>query len=140
MVEPLSFIAFWKRLPIELCSLKKRKRSHHIGTGKSERIFDRPVDVGLSCKMDNTIYLLVLHQFVKCIEVADIHLYELVVRPILDILEVGEVTCIGLLIQIDNLIIRILIYEQPNYVAADKSCATGDNYILHSKNLYYLNS
>ena len=77
--------------------------------------------------MYDTIYLLVLHQLVECIEIADIHLHELIVGLILSFLESTQIARRGYLIQIDNLIIRILIYEKSNYVATDKTRATGDN-------------
>ena len=65
----------------------------------------------LGCKVDDAVDLLVLHQLIEGIEVADVHLDELVVRLVLHILEVGKVTSVGKLVNVDNLVIRIFIYE-----------------------------
>ena len=62
--------------------------------------------------MDNTINLLILHQLVECIEVADVHLHELVVGVILNVSEVSEITCISKSIEVDDLILRIFVYEK----------------------------
>ena len=81
--------------------------------------------------MDDTINLLVLHQLVESIEIADIHAYELVVCFVLNIFEVSEVACINEFIQVDNVVFRVLVHEQTNYMAADETNTTGDNYIFH---------
>jgi hypothetical protein len=51
--------------------------------------------MALGSKVDNTVNLLVLHQLIKSLKVADIHLNELVVWLILDVFEVGKVPSIG---------------------------------------------
>ena len=35
---------------------------------------------------DDAVYLLLLHQLVECVEVADVHLHKLIVRFVLDVL------------------------------------------------------
>ena len=64
-----------------------------------------------SCQMDDTIYLLILHQLIEGIEVADVHLHELVVRLVLDVLKVSQVASVCELIEIDDVVLRILVYE-----------------------------
>ena len=128
MVEHLAFIALRQAFPIQLGGLKQAQSSHHIGTGKSERVFNAPVNVGLGCKVDNPVDLLVLHQFIDTFEVADVHLDKLVVRLVLYVLEIGKIACVGELVQIDNPVVRILIHEKPYYVGADKACPSGDYY------------
>lgn len=34
-------------------------------------------------------------------------------------------------IQVDNVVFRVLVHEQTNYMAADETNTTGDNYIFH---------
>ena len=58
---------------------------------------------------------------------------ELVVRLALDILEVREVARIRKLVEIDNLVFRVLVHEQANHVAPDKARTAGDYDILHIK-------
>ena len=42
--------------------------------------------MALGSKMDDAVDMLVLHQLVDCVEVADVHLYELVVGLVLNVL------------------------------------------------------
>ena len=49
----------------------------------------------LSSKVDDAIDLLVLHQLIKGIEVADVHLDKLVIGTVLDILQIGQITGIS---------------------------------------------
>ena len=88
--------------------------------------------MALGCKVDNTIDLLILHQLIERLEVADIHLDELVVRLILNILQIGKVTGIGKLVKVDNVVLRIFIDKQTHNVAANKACTACDNDIFHS--------
>ncbi len=55
----------------------------------------------LSSKVYDAINLLILHQLIESVEVADVHLHELIVRLILYVLEVCKVTCIGLACKLD---------------------------------------
>ena len=89
VIEALALILLRQRLPIEFRSLQQRQRTHHVGLGKGEGIFDGTVHVTLCSEVDDAINLLVLHQLVEGIEVADIHLHELVVGFVLDVLEVS---------------------------------------------------
>ena len=89
-------------------------------------------------QMDDTINLLLLHQLVESIKVADIHLHELVIRPILNVLEISQITSVSQLIQVDYVIFWVFINEQAHYMASDKACATCDYYILHNIVLIYL--
>ena len=132
MVEALAFVLFWQALPVCFGSLKQRERSHHIGLRKSKRIFDAAVNMTLCCKVDDAIYLLILHEFEDTVEIANIHLHELVVRLILNILEVRKITCIRQLIQVDNLIVWIFVHKQPYNMASDKSGSTGYYDSFHS--------
>ena len=82
-----------------------------------------------SCQMDDAIDLLILHQLVERVEVADVHLHELVVGLILNILEVSEVACISELVEIDDIVLRVLIYEEAYYMRADKASTACDYYV-----------
>ena len=76
--------------------------------------------------MDHTVHLLFLHEGQDTFKVADIHLDEPVIGPVLDVLEVGKVARISKLIQVDDPVIRVFIHEQPYDVAADETGAAGD--------------
>ena len=80
----------------------------------------------LRCKMNDSVYLLVLHELIESLEVADVHLHELIVRPVLDILQIGKITGISKLVDIDYLIIRIFIHEKTYDMASDEAGSAGD--------------
>ena len=77
--------------------------------------------------MDDTVYVFILHQLVEGFEVADVHLDKLVVRLALDVFQIGQVSGIGQLIQIDDVVFRVFVYKQTDYMTTDESCSTGDN-------------
>ena len=66
---------------------------------------------GEKLKEDDAIDLVVGHEFVHCIKVADVGLYEGVVFFVFNVLEVGQVSCIGQLVQVDDIIFRVLVYK-----------------------------
>ena len=80
-----------------------------------------------SRQMDDAVNLLILHQLVERIEVADVHLHKLIVRFVLHILQVGEVARISQLVQIDDFVLGILVHEKANYVAANEASTTRDD-------------
>ena len=88
----------------------------------------------LGSEVDNAVDLLVLHQLVEGVEVADVHLHKLVVGLVLDVLQVSQITRISQLVQINDVILRILVHKQAHHVASNKACATSNNdcsFILH---------
>ena len=86
----------------------------------------------LGSQMDDTINLFILHQFIECIKVADIHLHELIVWCILNILEISQITCIGQFIQIDDMIFWILVHEKAHHMTSNEACTTGNDNVLHT--------
>ena len=127
VIEELALVLLRQTLPIGLGSLQERQRTHHVGLGKRKRVLDRAVYVTLSSQVDDAVDLLVLHQLQEGVEVADVHLYKLVVGLVLDVLQVGEVARIRQLVQIDDVILRILVHKQAHHVASNKACATSNN-------------
>ena len=81
--------------------------------------------------MNDTVNLLFLHQLIKCIEIADVHLYKLIVGLVLHIFEIGKIASIGKLVQIDDVIFGILVYEKAYYMASNKACTASDNDVSH---------
>ena len=83
--------------------------------------------MALGRQMDDAIHVLLLHQLEHPLEVADIHLHKAVVGPVLNVLEVGQVPRIGELVQVNDLILRVLVHKQAHHMAADKPGTAGDN-------------
>ena len=63
------------------------------------------------------------------VKVGDICLDEGIVRFILDILEVGKVTGIRQLVEVDDMIVGIFVDEKAYYMTADKTGTAGDEYV-----------
>ena len=131
MVETLALVSLGKAFPIEFGGLEEGERAHHVGAGKSKGIFDRTVDVALGGKVDNALYLVLLHEGVEGVEVADVHLDKRIVGLVLDVLEVGEVARVGEFVETDDMVVGILVDEKSNDVAADKTGTTGDDDGFH---------
>ena len=114
-----------KRFPAEACGLKEGEGAHYVGLGKCERILDGTVHVGLGCKMYDAVYFFIFHKLADGFKVADVKPYELVVRFILDILKIGKVTGVSKFIDIYYAIVRVLVYQQPYYVATYEAGSAG---------------
>jgi hypothetical protein len=133
MIEAFTLPFLRQALPVELSGLKKRKSTHHIGLREGERILYRAVDMGLGCKMDDAVDMLVADEFVYSVEIADIGLDKLVVGLAFDIFEIGKVARIGKLVEIDYLVFGILIDKKPDYMASYESGSAGyDNCSFHN--------
>ena len=88
--------------------------------------------MALRCQVDDAIDVLILHQLIEGIEVADIHLHELVVGLVLNVREVGEITCVRLLVEVDDVILWIFIHEKAYNMRADEaSTSCDDNISFH---------
>ena len=60
--------------------------------------------------------------------VADVRLYESVVRGVLDVREIGQIARIGQLVEVDDAVSGVLVYEQAHYMASDEAGAARDQY------------
>ena len=114
MVEALALILLRQRLPVEFCSLQQTQSTHHVSLGKGKRVLDTSVHMTLCCQVDNAVHLLVLHQLIEGVEVADVHLHEFVVGFVFDVLQVCEVSRIRQFVEVNDVILGILVHEQAN--------------------------
>ena len=78
----------------------------------------------LCCKVDDSVDLILLHQLQDGVEVAYVSLYEDVVWLVFNILEVGQVSGISQLVDIDDAIVRIFVYEKTHYMTSYEACAS----------------
>ena len=131
VVKALAFVLFRETFPIEFRGLEQAQSSHDVRLGKRERILDGAVHVAFGGQVNDAVDLFVLHELVERVKVADVHLHELVVRLVLDILEVREVARIGKLIEVDNLVFRVLVHEQAHHVAPNEACTAGNDNVFH---------
>ena len=90
------------------------------------------------CKMDDTINILILHELIECVKVADVHLHELVVWLIFYIFEVGKVASVSEFVEIDNLVLRVFINEEAHYMTAYKASSTCDDNVSFEFHIFLL--
>ena len=75
----------------------------------------------LGSKVNDAVDLLILHQLVESIEVADIHPHKLIIGLVLDILEIGQVSGVSQLIEVDDAIIRIFVHKEAYHMTSYKA-------------------
>ena len=80
-------------------------------------------------KVYDAVNLILLHQGKHEIEITDICLDKHIIRPILDIGKIGKVARIGQLVDINDTIVRILVYKQTYYMAADEAGTSCNDYV-----------
>ena len=131
VVEPLALKLLRQRLPVQFCSLQERQSAHHVGLCKRERILDGAVNVALCGEVDDAVDLLVLHQLIERIKVADVHPDKLVVGLVLNVFEVGEIARVGKFVKVNYLIIKVFINKKAYNMTPDKTCAARDNDVFH---------
>ena len=94
--------------------------------------------MALGSQMDDTIDVLLLHELVEGVEVANVHLHKLIVWLVLDVLQVGEIAGIGQFVEVDDVILRIFVHEKAHYVTSYEACAAGDdNCTFHVYGIYF---
>ena len=91
--------------------------------------------MALGSEMDDTVNLLVLHQLIESVEVADVHLDKLIIGLVLDVLEISKITCIRQLVQVDDIILWVFVHEEANDMRANEACTASNNYISFHNNL-----
>ncbi len=83
-------------------------------------------------KVDDAVNFILAHYPAHSLKVNNVGFDECVVRFILDVFQIGEVAGVGQFVEIDDVVVGVFVYKQPYYMAADKPCSAGDEYItLH---------
>ena len=93
-----------------------RGKHGRSGLSESEWILDTSIYVALGSEMDDAIHLVVLHQLQHQVEIADVALNESIVRLVLNVLEVSQVTSVSQLVEVDDVILWIFVHEKSYYV------------------------
>ena len=113
-------------VPVLPRSFEQRQRTHDVRTRESERIPDRAVHVALGCEVDHPVDAVLPEQFTHRFEVADVAPDESVVRPLLDVSQVGEVARIGQLVEVDDPVIGVFGHEKTDHMRADEARTARD--------------
>ena len=125
VVEKLTLVAFGQRFPIFAGGLKQRERTHHICAGKGEWVFDRAVDVALGSQMNNAVDFMFADDLAHSIKVGDVGAHEGVVGSILDVAQVGQISGVCQLVEVDDIVVWIFVDKQPHHVRSDESGTAG---------------
>ena len=112
VVEAFALVAFRQGFPILFGRLEQAERSHDVGTCESERVFDAPVHVAFGGQMDDAVHMVLPDEFAHLVEIANVRFDESIVRPVFDVFQIGQVSGVGQLVQVDNMVVRILVDEK----------------------------
>ena len=85
--------------------------------------------MALGRKMNDTIDMFLLKECYYRIKISDVGLYEMVVGPVFNVLQIGEITCISKLIKVVNLVIGIGVHEQSYDMRTYESGTAGNENI-----------
>jgi hypothetical protein len=110
-------------------------RAHHVGEHERERIGDGAVHVRLGRQVDHAVEAVFGKQPVHESGVHDVAFEKSIIGGLLNVSEVGEVTGVGQLVEVKNVVVGMPVYEQPYYVGTDEPGPAGNQNFLHSINI-----
>ena len=70
------------------------------------------VHVAFGGQVDNAVHMVLPDEFAHLVEIANVRFDESIVRPVFDVFQIGQVSGVGQLVQIDNMVVRILVDER----------------------------
>lgn len=123
MVEPFAFEAL---LPDFSGGVQQVHRTDHVGHHKSSGITDRTVDMRFRGQVDHPVGLVLFEDLQYMRGIGDVSFHKGVIRPVLDILQVLQVSGIGQGIQIDDLITGIFGNKLAHNMGTDEAGSAGD--------------
>ena len=131
--------AFPVAVPILLGGLKEGQSAQDVGTGKGKGILDAAVHVAFGGQMNDPVDVVLPHEFEHAVEVANVGLDESVVRFVFHILQIGQITGIRELVEIDNAVVGIFVDKQTNHMRTDKPGTAGNENVtgecIHNVNV-----
>ena len=71
--------------------------------------------------MDDAVHMVLPDEFAHLVEIANVRFDESIVRPVFDVFQIGQVSGVGQLVQVDNMVVRILVDEKAYHVACDSA-------------------
>ena len=80
-------------------------------------------------QMDDAVHMILFHQGIDGIKIADVCFDEGVVGLVLYILEIGQITGISQFVKIDDMVVGVFVDKESDYMTADKTGSTGDDYV-----------
>ena len=92
-------------------------------------------------EVDDSIDLILAHDGADRVNVTDVCLDESIIRTILYVMEIGEVSGVCELVQIDDMVVRIFIDEKTDHMTAYEAGTAGNDYTpfeIHNLFLLYI--
>ncbi len=130
VVEAFSGKTFSSLFPCLFGRLKQSECAHDVGSGKSERIFDRSVDMTFCCEVDHTVYAEVGKQLSHEPEIGYVAFDKTIVGAVLDIFQIGEIPRICKFVEIDYAAVGIFGHKESDDMTAYEARASCDQYIV----------
>ena len=75
--------------------------------------------------MYHSVYPIFVKHTAHLVKIGYVGLDETVVRSVLDVFEIGKISCVGQLVEVDYQIVGIFV-DKSLHVVAYESCSTGD--------------
>ena len=85
----------------------------------------------LSSEVDDAINIITFHDVEHQIKVTNVGFDKVIVGFVLNILQVRQITGVSELIHVVNVVLEVLVDEQPYHMAADETGPAGDDNVLH---------
>lgn len=79
-------------------------------------------------EVDDSVDLILAHDGADRVNVTDVCLDESIIRTILYVMEIGEVSGVGELVQIDDMVVRIFVDEKTDHMTAYEAGTAGNDY------------
>ena len=80
--------------------------------------------MAFSRKMYHSVYPIFVKHTAHLVKICYVGLDETVVRSVLDVFEIGKISCVGQLVEVDYQIVGIFVDKESNHVVAYESCST----------------
>ena len=135
MVEAAVFIAGLELArafhPVAARRFDERERAHVVGLHKGAGALDGVVHMALGREVDDSADVVLGEKALDKLLIADIALHEGVVGHAFALSHVGKVARIGKLIEVDDMIFRILLAEVRNEIRSDEPGPASNEYGFH---------
>ena len=110
-------------------SVHQNLSAKYISLKENAWILNGTVNMGLSCKINNNIWLMLIKKLIHIIAVGNIALYENELRIFHSLVQGFHVSCISQCIKTDNLVLWMFLQLVIYKIATNKTSATSYNYI-----------
>ena len=127
---PINFIRRYLMIPLDTvlaAGIHEDSRSHDIRFQENRRIFNRPVNVRFSRKIDDHIGMFLFKQLIHCLAVTNIGLDKAEIILVHNWCQRRQISGIRQLIQTNHLVLRVLSQHMKHKIRPNKPGPAGDD-------------